>query len=280
MFSTRHVTLLANILRDAAIAEVLPRFRNLTAGQIRHKSSVHDLVTDGDEAAEAYITRALNSAFPGAVVIGEEGTAKDASILDQLGGADLAFVVDPIDGTKNFASGLPLFGVMASVVQKGTIVAGIIYDPIVDDWAIGLRGEGAWLERTDGKRSDLRVAAPAAPSAMLGMCSWLFMPPPLRSIVTRNLPHVGGAVDYRTAAHEYRLVAGGHYHFLMFWKLMPWDHAAGWLIHREAGGYGAHFDGSEYDVTHLEGGLLCAPDKATWESLREALLTPPQAGAS
>jgi fructose-1,6-bisphosphatase/inositol monophosphatase family enzyme len=273
MFSTRHVRLLADILRDAAIAEVMPRFRNLTAGQIRHKSSVHDLVTDGDEAAEVHITNALNKAFPGAVVIGEEGTAKNPAILAGLGGADLAFVVDPIDGTKNFASGLPLFGVMASVVQRGTIVAGVIYDPVVDDWAIGLRGEGAWLEQVDGSRVDLRVATPAALSGMLGMCSWIFMPPALKSIVTRNLPRVGGAVDYRTAAHEYRLVAGGHYHFLVFWKLMPWDHAAGWLIHREAGGYGAHFDGSEYDVTNLEGGLLCAPDEESWHLIHDALLT-------
>jgi fructose-1,6-bisphosphatase/inositol monophosphatase family enzyme len=277
-FPMRDLSLLANLLRDAAIAEIMPRFRNLTAGQIRHKSSVHDLVTDGDEAAELHITAALNAAFPGAMVVGEEGTAKNASVLDGLGDADLAFVIDPIDGTKNFASGLPLFGVMASVVQRGTIVAGVIYDPIVDDWAMGLRGEGAWLERVDGRRTDLRVASAAAPAAMLGMCSWIFMPPPLRSVVTANLPRVGGAVDYRTAAHEYRLVAGGHYHFLMFWKLMPWDHAAGWLIHREAGGYGAHFDGSEYDVTHLEGGLLCAPDADSWRALHDALLTPPAKG--
>ena len=55
-------------------------------------------------------------------------------------------------------------------------------------------------------------------------------------------------------------------------KLMPWDHAAGWLLHREAGGHGAHFDGSAYRPTHLTGGLICAPDAASWRLARDALL--------
>ncbi|MGO9818756.1 MAG: inositol monophosphatase family protein, partial [Acidocella sp.] len=58
----------------------------------------------------------------------------------------------------------------------------------------------------------------------------------------------------------------------MFRKLMPWDHAAGWLLHREAGGYSRHFDGSEYRPSNLSGGLLLAPDATSWEALAEALL--------
>lgn len=53
---------------------------------------------------------------------------------------------------------------------------------------------------------------------------------------------------------------------------MPWDHAAGWLLHREAGGHSAHFDGSAYQPTHTSGGLLCAPDAASWQALKTALL--------
>ncbi len=75
-----------------------------------------------------------------------------------LADADLAFVVDPVDGTANFAAGLPLFGVMAAVIVRGEMVAAAIHDPICDDTALALRGEGAWTEAPDGRRTDLRVA--------------------------------------------------------------------------------------------------------------------------
>ena len=74
--------------------------------------------------------------------------------------------------------------------------------------------------------------------------------------------------SYRCAAHEYRTFAGGHLHYLMYNKLMPWDHLAGTLIAQEAGAYAARFDGSAYQPHHTEGGLLVAPDKDTWDMLR------------
>jgi fructose-1,6-bisphosphatase/inositol monophosphatase family enzyme len=80
--------------------------------------------------------------------------------------------------------------------------------------------------------------------------------------------------NLRCAAHEYRLAAAGHCHVLFYNKLMPWDHAPGWLLHREAGGYSAHFDGSEYRPAQMTGGLICAPDKESWQLVRDALLGP------
>jgi fructose-1,6-bisphosphatase/inositol monophosphatase family enzyme len=68
------------------------------------------------------------------------------------------------------------------------------------------------------------------------------------------------------------MAAAGHCHLLFYNKLMPWDHAACWLLHREAGGYSAHFDGTKYRPTHLTGGLICAPDEASWQLARDALL--------
>ena len=271
-FSVRDARVIAEILRDAAQAEILPRFRSID-NVVREKASRLDLVTDADEAAEAHIHRALGRAFPGARIVGEEACARDPSLVEGLASADCAIVVDPIDGTKNYAAGLPLFGVMAAVVQNGITVGGMIHDPIVDDWALAVRGEGAWLERTDGTQVDLRVSTPRVPREMLGIVSWLFMAEPLRSTVTRNLPRVGVAVDYRTAAHEYRLIAGGHYDFVMFGKMAPWDHLAGCLLHREAGGFSACLDGEPYTPsTRIDAGLLCAPDRASWTALHDALL--------
>jgi len=262
----------ADILAAAARTEIMPRFRNLDDGAIRQKTSAIDLVTDADEAAEKAITADLHAAFPAAVVVGEEATARDASLLERYAEAELAVIVDPIDGTRNFASGLPLFGVMAGVVMRGEVVAGIIHDPVGGDTAIARRGEGAWIERPDRGRVALKVAAPVPLARMEGLVATTFIPPPLRAIVGSNLAKLAAVANYRCAAHEYRLAAGGHVHLLLYNKLMPWDHAAGWLLHREAGGFSAHFDGSEYKPTHVTGGLICAPDQQSWELARDALL--------
>lgn len=263
---------LAAILRDAGRAEIMPRFRRLSAADIHQKTGPLDLVTAADEAAERMITAALGRRFPGAVVVGEEAASADPALLCNLAAPELAFVVDPVDGTANFAAGLPLFGVMAAVLRHGEVVASVIHDPVGDDAALALRGEGAWIETPDGRRSELRVCAPAPAAEMAGNLSWRYLPEQQRSLVCANLPRLAGAWDYRCSAHEYRMAAAGHCHFLFFHRLMPWDHAPGWLLHREAGGYSAQFDGSPYSAARTAGGLICAPDKASWRELRDALL--------
>ena len=271
-FAAADLKALAELLRDAAQAEIMPRFRNLGAGGVREKTGPLDLVTEADEAAERLITAGLARRFPRAVVVGEEATAAEPSRLGLLGEADLAFVVDPVDGTANFAAGLPLFGVMAAAIIRGEVVAAAIHDPMGGDTAFALRGEGAWIEASDGRCSALRVAAPVPADKMTGNASWRFLPEPQRTAVCARLPRLGGSWDYRCAAHEYRMAAAGHCHFLLFNRLMPWDHAPGWLLHREAGGYSARLDGSAYTPTVTDGGLICAPDQASWQAVRDALL--------
>jgi fructose-1,6-bisphosphatase/inositol monophosphatase family enzyme len=260
------------LLRAAARVEVMPRFRNLQPGAVRTKSGPNDLVTEADEAAEALITRGLQRLHPGCLVVGEEACAADPGLLGRLGGAELAFVVDPIDGTSNFVAGLPLFGVMAAAVVAGEVVAAAIHDPVGDDTAIALRGEGAWLTTPAGGRTRLNVSAPRPTGDMTGCISWRFMPPTLRDRVVRGMVGLGGVCDYRCAAHEYRMLAAGHCDYLVFNKLMPWDHLAGWLLHQEAGGFAAKFDGTPLAATDLAGGLICTPDRASYEALCEVLL--------
>ena len=260
------------ILARAARAEILPRFRALSAEQVRQKSSAFDIVTEADEAAEVMITAELRAAFPQAIVVGEEATHRDPSLLQAIGQAELAFIVDPIDGTKNFASGLPLFGVMAAATVRGEIVGSVIHDPICHDFAYAVRDGGAWLESEDGKRTDLRVAPPVPVGEMEGFVATGFLPQPLRNTVNGNLARLATSAQLRCAAHEYRLAAAGHCHLLLYNKLMPWDHAPGWLLHREAGGYSAHFDGTPYRPSDLSGGLIYAPDEASWQAVHAALL--------
>ncbi len=262
---------LNELLTRVATAEIMPRFRNLDAGDVSEKESATDLVTIADETAEREITAALKDRFPGAFVVGEEACAANPSSLDGLADAELAFTIDPVDGTFNFANGVPLFGTMLAVVQRGVTIAGIIHDPVGGDSLLAMQGEGA-LVRAPGK-SDRRqaVAGPVETPDMVGAVSWNLVPEPTRSTIARNMALMETGLSYRCAAHEYRLVATGGIHFVLYNKLMPWDHLAGVLIHSEAGGYTARFDGSPYDCSTLDGGVIAARDADSWQQVRTAL---------
>jgi fructose-1,6-bisphosphatase/inositol monophosphatase family enzyme len=270
-FSSRDLERLADIVSAAAEREIMPRFRRLGTEAVREKTSHMDLVTDADEAADTAIKLGVAKAFPQAVFVGEESVERDPGVLAGIAGADLAIVVDPIDGTSNYTWGLPLFGMLAAVTIKGETVAGLIYDPIGKDWLFGLRGAGAWQRDSSGACSDIRVASPVAVGQMIGVTSWYLMPEPMRSRVAANLARVGAPFAYRCAAYEYRLVATGKCHFSLHYKLMPWDHAAGVLIHSEAGGYAARYDGSRYLPSQTTGGIICAPDRESWTAIHEVL---------
>lgn len=271
-FSRDETRRIAALLAEAARSEVLPRFRHLTEDAVRGKSSPRDLVTIADEEAERHIAARLGKLYPGAVLIGEEASARNPALLNMLVDADLAFLIDPIDGTRNYVAGLPLFGMMVAVCHRGDVLAGVIYDPIGHDAALAVRGEGAWIDYEDGTQRALHVAGAAPADEMDGMISTSNLPDGLREQVTANQARLGSTASLRCAAHEYRLAASGHCHVLLYNKLTPWDHAAGWLLHREAGGYSAHFDGSPYKPTHRSGGLLYAPDGGTWHAAHQALL--------
>jgi fructose-1,6-bisphosphatase/inositol monophosphatase family enzyme len=263
---------LATILRDAAKAEVVPRFRRLDRSAIRQKSEAIDLVTDADVAAERLIRARAAEVWPEALFVGEEAVADDETLLKAYDEAAFSIVVDPVDGTANFAAGLPLFATMAAVVKNGETIAGIIYDPMGDDWVLAEKGSGAWLKRPDGGAERLAVAAPPSLNEVVGTVSIAFLPGDRRQILS-NLGKLRLAANYRVAGHDYRLLSGGHTHFAAFYKLMPWDHLAGSLIVSEAGGYVARYDGSAYAPTHRTGGLLNAASKDLWDELRREVFT-------
>lgn len=261
------------LLRYVAQTEILPRFKKLATGDIRTKSGPLDPVTIADESAEDALKRGLNRLFPEDDVIGEEAVAAGVARLERLREPGRVWILDPIDGTANFASELPLFGVMAALVEADEILASFIFDPFGDDCAVAVHGQGARIVAADGTCRTLHVAAPVPVAEMVaGAMSWRFMQEPLRAHVLQRLSLLASVTDYRCAAHQYRLLASGYCHVSMYQKLMPWDHAAGVLLHREAGGYARHFDGSAYKPSTTKGGLLLAPDEASWHALAGALL--------
>src|SRR5258706_776673 len=113
------------LIAEVAAEEVMPRFEKLEAGDVSEKSP-GDLVTIADVATERRLTPALLDALPGSRVVGEEAAAADPRILDQLVGDDPVLVVDPVDGTANYAPGLPMFAVIVGLVRPREAGVGLI----------------------------------------------------------------------------------------------------------------------------------------------------------
>jgi len=154
---------LVGLVRDAHPTEIMPRLRNLTAGSIRTKSRPDDPVTDADVAAEARLTTGIAGLWPDAAVIGEEAVSAHPELLKGLDQHELAFVIDPIDGTRNFANCLAMFGGIVAVLCRGQTVFGLVYDPVMDDLVAAVRGGGAWFARPGQEPQPLH-SAPTGPS--------------------------------------------------------------------------------------------------------------------
>lgn len=258
-----------NVVRRAAKSEILPRFRRLGSADIRTKSRADDLVTEADIAAEAMIARALQIAFPSALVIGEEAVAKDASILDGIGDAQLAFHIDPIDGTWNFAHGLGIFGVIIAATRYGKPVFGLIYDPLADDWAVVSEDGTAQMQRPFGPARDLKVAMGKPLEEMSGFIPLHMFSGAKQAQLAATLPGFVRTHPLRCSAHEYRMIAQGHVDFVLTESLNSWDHAAGALICQQAGAHVEMLDGAEYSASRNTGHLLVAPDRTTWNRLQK-----------
>ena len=129
------VALVRRVGRDI----VMPRFRNLDAAEIEAKADASDLVTVADREAELALAEGARAILPGCAVVGEEAVSENPDLLDAIGTAEACVVIDPVDDTFNFARGIAVFGIILAVLRHGQTVMGLLYDPVMDDWAIARR---------------------------------------------------------------------------------------------------------------------------------------------
>jgi fructose-1,6-bisphosphatase/inositol monophosphatase family enzyme len=225
----RVTTLVEQVIAE----ELIPRFRALRDEDILHKASrgdPGDVVTVVDQRVEARLTEGLVALLPGSIVVGEEAVHARPALLDALAGAAPVWLVDPLDGTKNFARGDDRFGVMVALVERGVTRAAWIALPVTEQMFVAEAGAGAFL---DGAR--LHCAASSDPPR--GTLYTQFMPPAIGSdVVQRMAGRYTPVTGAGSAAIEYTSVARGAKEFAVYYKLEPWDHAAGALLIAEAGG--------------------------------------------
>ncbi|MEO8560087.1 MAG: inositol monophosphatase family protein, partial [Rhodospirillales bacterium] len=242
------------------------RFGKLAQSDIREKKP-GDLVTVADLAAEKSITAGLQKILPGIPVVGEEAVAADPALQEEIATAERAWIVDPLDGTSNFAKGRAMFAVIVALVERGRAIGGWIHDPINQRDAWVEHGHGAWLgdQRMQFTRS-------GTVKEMQGFVGFGFRRIVLEKMRPGALDQLGPITSLNCAGQEYIAMLGGERRFMLYRNVKPWDHAAGVLMMEEAGGYAARFDGTPYTPTTQDGGLLTAPDKTTWQQLHDIML--------
>ena len=250
-----------DLMRFAAERSMLPRFRNLAAGEVEMKGA-DDPVTIVDRVVEAFLTEALTRLAPGVAVVGEEAVHADASVLDHLSGQ--CWIIDPLDGTANFAEGREPFGIIVPLADAGHTVGGWIYDPSTHRFCHARAGQGAFV---NGERIAARTTGQTPPVTAV---SRIFLSAEESAEVDARLaPHYTLVDIPRCAAEQYPRLALGENDISSFKRTLAWDHAAGVLWLNEAGGRAARIDGSAYRVDqhgqHDLPGLVGASSPAIWD---------------
>ncbi len=210
--------------------------------KISSKDGKNNLVTEYDHKAEEYIISRIKSTYPNDSILAEESGKTGDIASDQIN-----WIVDPLDGTVNFAHGIPIFSVSIAAELKGEIIAGAIYQPILGELFWAEKGKGAFLndhklevsETKEFDRAYLVTGFPYNVSENPCNCVDLFVKIVQQGIPVRRLG---------SAALDLAYVAAGR--FDAFWELelKPWDVAAGVLIVKEAGGKISQFNNTDYTI--------------------------------
>jgi len=254
------------LMREASGRAIMPRFQTLAAHEIVSKADkdavLADVVTIADREAEAILAEGLARLLPEAAIVGEEAAHADPAVLERLGGA-LCWIVDPLDGTNNFAAGKTPFGVLIALAERGETLAGWIYDCQSGRCCHAALGGGAFI---DGERITARSTRQDPPVAANSL---VYMSPERRAAVQAGIaPHYTLVDIPRCAAEQYPRLVLGQNDVAIFERTLPWDHAAGVLFVNEAGGKAARLDGTPYRVNdHTRPGLIGAASEALWDGL-------------
>lgn len=251
-----YATGMIELVRHVARTEVMPLFRRIGPTDIKMKSRDDDLVTVADLRAEEAITIGIGKLLPSSLVVGEEAVATNPSLLATLETEAEAVVVDPIDGTWNFANGLTAFGMMVAVTERGTPTFGLLYDPVCDDWVVAALGQGAWYCRPEEEPQRLTFTERKG-RANGSIPIFEFDVRERRRIIERS-DEYARLTNIMCACHEYRMLAMGQIDFRMSRSSMPWDHLAGMLAVVEAGGTITTMSGADYALHDLNTPIIAA----------------------
>ena len=258
----------SELLREAAATRVMPVY-GMREAQPEEKTP-GEWVTTADRAGEEFLTPALLSLIPGCKVIGEEAASSDLDLLDSLTDEGYFWLLDPLDGTANFAAGVQPFAMMIALVKNGETVASWILDPMSNRLVVAEKGAGAWIDS-----EQIHVDSGSTPlNEMTGAVLRRYLSQDFRDHIATVETQFGEiTLGSKCAGFDYPDICIGSMHFAMYWRTLPWDHAPGVLILQEAGGIARRLEGGSYRPSDHEGsGLLAARNEDIWSLVAETLI--------
>lgn len=268
-----NVETVESIIREVAATEIMPRFCNLKEGDIAYKGEC-DPVTIADKSAESALSSRLCDLLPGSKAVGEETFATNPRIFDHFLGESPVWIIDPLDGTHNFVKGSTTFGIIIALAQRNQTIAGWLYHPSSDEFVTAELGCGAFH-----KGNRLKTLPPTSLEEMTGALGFKITTAAERMEKEGKMPKKPLFVSSMHACcHDFPRLLIDYPHFgydspqwhfrALLQTCTPWDDAAGLMIHREAGGYNAHWNGEPFLPTSWDYGFMAAPDKDSWLELR------------
>jgi fructose-1,6-bisphosphatase/inositol monophosphatase family enzyme len=258
----------ADLMRFAATTAIMPRFGQLQEGDVFEKTP-GELVTIADRESEQILKDGLLQILPEARVVAEEACASDETLLSGLD-EGLVWIVDPLDGTANFASAKEPFGLIVALAYHGEAAVAWLHDPVTDRMCFAAAGGGARM--TVGRRAPQPLSVQCPDGRPIASLATQFMPAEIRDSVIASAETAFDLQPIpRCAAEHYPRLCLGENHVAMFQRTLPWDHAAGALLLTEAGGFVARWNSAPYHFHDEDVGILAATSFELWTQAAEVL---------
>jgi myo-inositol-1(or 4)-monophosphatase len=253
---------LESLISQVAKEEILPRF-NRVSYEVKEDGS---LLTEADLSADKRICSALAEWYPDIAFLSEEMTSLEQENL--VSSAEKLWCLDPLDGTSNFAAGIPLFATSLALFVNGEVKIGITYDPVRDEMFSAVKGQGAWLNGEPLKC----VSSGFTLDKTIAIVDFKRLKPDLVQRLLKNPPYKSQR-NLGTCVLEWAWMAANRGHLYLHGGMKLWDLAAGTLILKEAGGYACTLEGeSVFRPAMKPRSVVISPDKALFESWKTFLI--------
>ena len=226
---------LKSLVVTAARDELLPRFNHVS----RKQKPDGSVITEADLATQQYLLDELQAEYPEVALLGEEMSASEQE--EMLNCGKPLWCLDPLDGTRNFVSGIPHFCISLALLEDKQVNVAIVYDPVRDECFTARRGQGAWLnDEPLGKQPvDLSLEQSTA------LIDFKRLPAELSARLAMEHPYASQR-SFGSAALDWCWLAAGRCHIYLHGRANLWDYAAGHLVFQEAGGYSTTLDGEPF----------------------------------
>ena len=246
---------LQNILFDISKKNIIPKFKNLKKSEIQYKN-INDLVTSVDIKVEEELKDKLTSLLPNSLFVGEEIFSRNPKVIDAYKEKKFCWTVDPIDGTTNFTQGKEKFATMIALSYQDKILQSWIYKPLTEEFSYAILNGGAYINS-----KKILISANSSIHNSIGSISFKYWEEKYEKKMKNLKIFFKNINSYRCIGFEYIDIVKGIRDFAILSKVSVWDHIAGILILREAGGVDMHFDNSTYNHCIKKNNLIVSSSK-------------------